>query len=618
MILLSFWLFPLGERVCRWKVSRNRPVLPPFAKIMKTHHGMAFLLVAMVTVFLPAPGFSIVFPQEVMVLVNENDSDSVELGTFYMEQRGIPPKNHIELDLPTTESMSREEYEEELLRPVKNMLTEEGLVEHIRVLVTVFGVPLHVRAPEVTSEERAWMGDARDWLSSVMSLLREEDSQLADLSSSKSSSEVENALILPESSSHSFKSSQIRQWRKKFAEKVDDLQTKERSVSGRGESNGLERLLEKRSRRLFGWLGKPEPGNRVPSGLDRRKVAVLQRLAVLLHQPTSQNRAMAYQIVQEAFGMFGVLALANWEQFRYGNKESDASVDSELSLLWWESGSYPFNHRIPNPLYWKSIDDTQPAAPPVLMVSRLDAPTPSHVRAMITQAMETESRGLKGTVYVDAQGYPPGPPPSSRFYDTDLQTFATRFRQASDYSVQLENTDRRFSQPNEAPDVALYVGWYRLRHYEDAFTFNPGAIGYHIASGEAIGIHNPHETGWCKNALERGITVTLGPVGEPYLDGFPLPTEFYGLLFSGRYSLVEAYYLSKRYVSWRMVLFGDPLYWPWKVGSAKRQEMAKEVWGQGQLPIPPGKKAMEFPDTQGREAIHMGKYPAFHPRILGL
>jgi len=43
--------------------------------------------------------------------------------------------------------------------------------------------------------------------------------------------------------------------------------------------------------------------------------------------------------------------------------------------------------------------------------------------------------------------------------------------------------------------VALYVGWYRLRHYEDAFAFNLGAIGYHIASGEAVSIHNPQEKG---------------------------------------------------------------------------------------------------------------------------
>jgi hypothetical protein len=64
--------------------------------------------------------------------------------------------------------------------------------------------------------------------------------------------------------------------------------------------------------------------------------------------------------------------------------------------------------------------------------------------------------------------------------------------------------------------------------------------------------------------LERGITATLGSVAEPYLDAFPEPLEFSALLMTGQYSLVEAYYLTSRWVSWRMLLVGDPLYNPWR------------------------------------------------------
>ena len=58
--------------------------------------------------------------------------------------------------------------------------------------------------------------------------------------------------------------------------------------------------------------------------------------------------------------------------------------------------------------------------------------------------------------------------------------------------------------------------------------------------------------------------MTLGPTGEPYVDAFPLPNEFFALLLTGRYSLAEAYAFTTRYISWRMVLFGDPLYNPWR------------------------------------------------------
>lgn len=251
------------------------------------------------------------------------------------------------------------------------------------------------------------------------------------------------------------------------------------------------------------------------------------------------------------------------------------------------------------------------------MVSRIDAPTVTHARRMIDQAMETESRGLSGKVYVDARGMKKGPPFSYGYYDADLQDFSRQFQTGSKYPVTLENTEERLSQPGQAPDVALYVGWYRLRHYEDAFTFNPGAIGYHIASGEAVSVHNPKELGWCKNALERGITVTLGSVGKPYLDAFPLPTEFFGLLYSGKYSLVEAYYLSVRYLSWKMVLFGDPLYRPWFKPDSDRQQVAQTLLKGQPFPVSPAQRAFPAPDSARDLSEFPGKYVPFDSRVLG-
>lgn len=50
--------------------------------------------------------------------------------------------------------------------------------------------------------------------------------------------------------------------------------------------------------------------------------------------------------------------------------------------------------------------------------------------------------------------------------------------------------------------------------------------------------------------------VTRGPMGKAYFDAFPLPTECFVLLYSRKYSLIEAYDLSKRYLSWKMVVCG--------------------------------------------------------------
>jgi uncharacterized protein (TIGR03790 family) len=58
--------------------------------------------------------------------------------------------------------------------------------------------------------------------------------------------------------------------------------------------------------------------------------------------------------------------------------------------------------------------------------------------------------------------------------------------------------------------------------------------------------------------LESGVAATLGPPSEPYLQAFPVPEFFFGLLLDGQLSLAECYALSKPFWSWQMVLIGDP------------------------------------------------------------
>ena len=114
---------------------------------------------------------------------------------------------------------------------------------------------------------------------------------------------------------------------------------------------------------------------------------------------------------------------------------------------------------------------------------------------MVDRALAAEHSGLNGTVYIDTRGI--HAPPTllcTAAYDQNMRNLAGLFRRVTSYPVVLEETDRTFNQPGEAPDVAVYVGWYRLRAYEDAFTFNPGALGYHIASAEAV-MCMPHKSG---------------------------------------------------------------------------------------------------------------------------
>ena len=64
--------------------------------------------------------------------------------------------------------------------------------------------------------------------------------------------------------------------------------------------------------------------------------------------------------------------------------------------------------------------------------------------------------------------------------------------------------------------------------------------------------------------IEKGIAATAGPVSEPYVQAFPVPEIFFGFLSEGNLTLAECYIISVPYLSWKMVLIGDPLYRPFK------------------------------------------------------
>ena len=118
------------------------------------------------------------------------------------------------------------------------------------------------------------------------------------------------------------------------------------------------------------------------------------------------------------------------------------------------------------------------------------------------------------------------------------------------------------------PNAALYCGWYSLGNYRDSFTWQRGSIGFHVASAEASTLRKKDSSVWCKRMIEEGICATLGPVEEPYLSSFPLPDHFFPLLMAGKLPLLEVYFRTIPFISWRQVLIGDPLYMPFKKSPA--------------------------------------------------
>ncbi|MEN6622522.1 MAG: TIGR03790 family protein [Smithella sp.] len=244
--------------------------------------------------------------------------------------------------------------------------------------------------------------------------------------------------------------------------------------------------------------------------------------------------------------------------------DKTAAVDSELALI--GEKTYPLARWVPNPFFLgyrgRLVKDMPHKA---LLIARLDGPSPEIVHRIIEDSLATEEKGLRGKAYFDTRWPDPGNKKLTAyaFYDRALHRTADIVRKSGVMPVVLDEKERLF-QPGECPNAALYCGWYSLRKYVDAFTWVTGAVAYHVASAECVTLKKPASTVWCKVMLEKGVAATIGPVGEPYLQSFPQPELFFGLLIDGRLTLAECFALSSPYLSWKMILIGDPLYRPFK------------------------------------------------------
>ena len=71
--------------------------------------------------------------------------------------------------------------------------------------------------------------------------------------------------------------------------------------------------------------------------------------------------------------------------------------------------------------------------------------------------------------------------------------------------------------------------------------------------------------------LEEGAAATIGPVYEPFVQAFPPPDLFFSKLTEGFLTLGEVYLISLPFLSWQMVLIGDPLYRPFGSGKGEKK-----------------------------------------------
>lgn len=262
-----------------------------------------------------------------------------------------------------------------------------------------------------------------------------------------------------------------------------------------------------------------------------------------------------------------------------GSQKAVVSVDA---LLAWGQGGVEATAADYHPAYrdgdsttgtyedWKPFGEIRDnrRSLELYMVARIDGASADAAMDLVDRTATAEATTLSGTVYVDGNrgDTPPTTDEFGSYESGEWNMWGTRnvFLADGRYPVVWDGNSAEFGTdpaPLLCPDALYYAGWYSYYHYNDVFTWVPGAIGGHLDSCSACDIRTG--TTWSAMALQRGITATFGAVSEPYVAGMPEYDQFFLYLLDGA-SYGEAAYESTILGRWMMVWVGDPLYRPYR------------------------------------------------------
>jgi uncharacterized protein (TIGR03790 family) len=503
-------------------------------------------------------------PSEVAVLANSSFVGSRELAEYYCRARNIPASHIICFAMPDGEVVARSLYTKSIVPQVRQALEEMPGSGDIHCLVTVRGVPLRIGSAKPTDQERSLLstlsGTRKLALAELESLLTQANRlasmpnpPLADpkkaASRNRGSALVKRTLKAMNLAAEKINSLPESLYKNRVVKDFDQLQQDLLGLASR-----VERLKAQAP------FQATDPRAAELAQLQDQLRQAGQQLSPLTRPgATPAQLEEAGKLARHSKGVLGLIQQldVSAQLIKHRYDKSSGSFDSELSLLL--ADDYPKRGFVANSLCLE-YPNVREKRIRTLMVSRIDAPTASIARNLIDMARAAEVRGLNGRAYIDT-GWPKARQGGYKNTEKSLLTTAKILRTHSGLPVTVD-TRKEVFDVGSCPDAVLYCGWYSLKKYVDAFDWLPGAVGYHIASFELTTLRNPKFTGWTTSMLRDGITATLGAVDEPVLASFPPPDRFFTLLLTGRYSLVECFYMTKRFNSWRLVLIGDPLYTP--------------------------------------------------------
>jgi len=550
-------------------------------------------LIFFVGLFLLTTGVAEAFkPEDILIIYNSSLPASKEVALHYQSKRNVPKDNLVALELDDSESITYPDFMQKMVPGIKAAVQrfhdrraeppQKPDIKAQPTLLLVYGTPLYIQETEETQNDQAFKKliafKVKEYERLIMQLTARLEYLVQKLPPEKKTATPsdDNTQTVSEHQSSStdplYKAVElIDKTVKRVAE--DEISKKNPGLYIQISSviirlTGIDPAVKTIKKQLANQKETP-PEHIFNQPLLKWDVIFKWEWAQSTFQGVLPNNAIERAtLARQTDGIAGELKY--WKNLQTVYTPSDwrlAAVDSELALIL--RSPHQRAGWLPNPFLsvynqWSYIKFLRQAT---LMVSRLDASTPELAKRMVDDAIEVENKGLQGIFYIDARGLSSDNKKRKgkdyERYDQYLVSLYDVVKKYGSMPVVLNDQPELF-QDSDCPDAALYCGWYSLAEYVDAFEWQKGAVGFHIASGEAKTLKKAGSNVWCKRMIEDGVTATLGPVREPYLASFPRPDMFFPLLMTGKAPLLEVYYRTLPHLSWRQILIGDPLYTPFK------------------------------------------------------
>ncbi len=197
-------------------------------------------------------------------------------------------------------------------------------------------------------------------------------------------------------------------------------------------------------------------------------------LFTLAQTTNAQQRRVASSPIRYLALCYGVptkvlrdtnLVEAGTEQLQAEIRRNEASVDSDLACLPLTEMNMRWSGPNVNPFFGATNGAMMNPRAGILMVTRLDGPSPGIARGLVDKAMEAETNGLWGRAYIDGRGLTDG---GYKLGD-DWMRAAAAITRSLGFETEFDEKPATFPPGYPMSHIAFYAGWYD-EHVSGPFT----------------------------------------------------------------------------------------------------------------------------------------------------